>query len=237
MAFGVYVATAGAVARQSQLDIVANNLANVSTPGYRAQEVGFLEVLRSQGAPDRHLVMTGQKRLDTTPGHLEETGNPSDLSLDGPGFFGVLGPENEPLLTRTLNVRVDEQGQLVDSAGQIVITDGPGPELDPGLPVVVSAQGRVQQGSEVVGQILVFDVTHPAFMAARGNRLYVPTDESGPAFEVEGVVRSGVQESSNVNAVQSMVKLIRVERDFQSLMKVLMSYKQADESLIQQTSG
>lgn len=236
VAYGIYVATSGAVARQRELEVHANNLANVGTDGFKAAEVTFEEVMRSAGAPDRHLVQTGAQRLDMRSGHLEPTGDPHDWAVVGDGFFAVEGPNQEPLLRRTLTVRVSEEGDLIDVLGQRVLTEGTRGGLDPRSRVDVAADGRIRQNGEIVGRAQTFQVPEPAYLKPVGGQLFRPTEASGVPFEQDTEVQSGIREASNVQSVSSMVGLIQVERGFQTLVRAIEAYRDADESVIQQTT-
>lgn len=232
MSYGLYVATAGAVARQNQLDVVSNNLANATTPGYRSVDVGFQEVLAEEQAPDRHLVALAETRVDPRPGPLRSTGNPLDLSLEGRGYFALQGSPGVPVLTRTVSLKVDESGLLSDQRGRPVMVDGAELHVDPASPVAVTAEGEVTQGGQVLGRLSLYDVGNGGGLSPLGDGLYTPNDGSGPVFEVGAKVLTGTIEGSNVETVGTMVKMIRLERDHQSLMKVIQAYREADEGLI-----
>lgn len=232
MSYGLYVATAGAVARQNQLDVVSNNLANATTPGYRSVDVGFQEVLAEEQAPDRHLVAVAETRVDPRPGPMRATNNPLDLALDGAGYFALQGQPGVPVLTRTVSLRVEDSGLLVDQRGRPVMVDGDELHVDPSSPLTVSAEGEVTQGGQVLGRLSLYDVGNGGGLSPLGDGLYTPNDASGPVYEVGAKVLSGTVEGSNVETVGTMVKMIRLERDHQSLMKVIQAYREADEGLI-----
>jgi flagellar basal-body rod protein FlgG len=230
MAEGIYIATAGAVARQHRLEIVANNLANVDTTGFRAQEVGFQEVLRDEvEAPNRRLVSVGRTFTSPRPGSLRQTNNPMDLAIEGRGFF-VVGPQN--LLTRTLTLQVGEGGVLQDSFGRTVAGTG-GPIYVDGLePVTVGGRGEVVQRGEIIDRLRTVAVGTERGLQPMGVGLLQATPDSGSPIAVEAQVVAGALEGSNVNALQSMVDLIRLNRDYQSLSRAISSYREADQALI-----
>jgi flagellar basal-body rod protein FlgF len=231
--YGIYVATSGAVALERQLDVVANNLANATTTGFKALEVSFEEVLADAEAPNRHLVDAGPTRVDPSAGPVQQTGNPLDLALEGPGFFVADAGGGQRVLLRSVAARVAADGRLRDPAGRALeLREGGGLALDPARPVQIDPDGGVRQGGDVLGRLLTADVVLPAGLAPLSAGAYQVTPESGAAVEVDTRVISGALEGSNVQSVTSMVRLVRLERDSQSLMKVIQAYREADEGII-----
>ncbi|HLL23801.1 MAG TPA: flagellar hook-basal body complex protein, partial [Kofleriaceae bacterium] len=106
MSSGIYIATAGAVAQSNALDATANNIANASTTGFRADRVSFKEALGAARSVDTALVDTASTRLDNEAGAIESTGNPLDVALEGDGLFAVETP-NGPRYTRAGNFHLD----------------------------------------------------------------------------------------------------------------------------------
>ncbi|MEL6186850.1 MAG: flagellar hook-basal body complex protein, partial [Myxococcota bacterium] len=160
MGHGLYTATAGAVARRTQLDLVANNLANAGTIGYRAQKVSFSEVLQDSRSPNRHLVAMGRPLVSWERGAIESTERPLDLVLQEDGFFVAEGIEGRVLL-KTVSARVDADGSIRDSVGRRLQLAGGDERLDAGSPVTVGQQGQLVQHGREVGRLLTVDVVDP----------------------------------------------------------------------------
>lgn len=237
--FGIYVATSGAVARQNQIDVVANNLANATTAGHRSVEVTFEEVLRDLRGGDRHMVATSTQRLSTEAGPIQFTDRPLDFAFDGAGFVKAEGRAGRSVLVRTGSLYVDNKdGTLRDAAGNAMINadDDKLIRLRPGLEAELTETGEVWQDGARVAQLTVLDVPDPAELEPLGNGTYAPTEDSGEVFKVEGNLKGGYLEGSNVVPVENMVEMIRLERGYQSTMKVIQAYREADDKLIQ-TSG
>ncbi len=226
------MATAGAVARQNQIDVEANNIANASTAGYRRQSVAFEQVLQDEKSGLRNMVASTTTHLDQSNGALENTGSPLDLSLAGPGYF-VLGQGEGEVLKRSLSARALADGSLVDAQGRPLQSMGGGAlVIDPQQDVTIDRDGWVSQESRRIGRLRVVNAPQPQLMEAVGSGAYRPTEASGRAFEIAGDVLQGTLERSNVKPVGSMVQLISLERDYQSLMKAISAYREADDQLL-----
>ncbi len=238
MSHGIYTATAGAVARQNHMDVVANNLANSNTNGYRRMRVSFEEVLTRATSAQRHIVAVSQGSLSNEQGPMINTENPMDLAIQGDGFFLVEDSRQNWGLMRSLSAHVDSYGRMVDARNRVILSRSGGPiEIDPTQPVDISAGGEVMQGNRVVDLISVVNVPEPRFLEPASHGVYRPSKSSGELFSVSGDVVSGALEGSNVQPVQSMVELIRLQRDFQSLLKGIKSFREADERLTQAIQG
>ncbi len=238
MAYGIYVATSGALALDQQLEVVSNNLANANTTGYRSLEVSFEEVLRDAEAPNRHFVEASPTRVDMRAGPVQATGNPLDLAMEGPGYFVVDAGLKNPALLRSVAAKVGADGVLRDPAGRTLQAAGGGTiAVDPSRPVSIDGRGNVQQDGAIVGRLATVDVPAPAGLEPISAGAYVVTDESGPASEIDARVVSGALEGSNVAPVTSMIRLVQLEREHQSLLKVIQAYKEADEGIIGASRG
>ncbi len=238
MSHGIYTATAGAVARQSHMDVVANNLANSNTNGYRRMRVSFEEVLTRATSAQRHIVAVSQGSLSNEQGPMINTENPMDLAIQGDGFFLVEDSRENLGLMRSLSAHVDSYGRMVDTRNRVILSRSGGPiQIDPTQPVDISAAGEVMQGNRVVDLISVVNVPEPRFLEPASHGVYRPSNSSGGLFSVSGDVVSGALEGSNVQPVHSMVELIRLQRDFQSLLKGIKAFREADERLTQAIQG
>lgn len=237
VAYGIYVATAGAVAREAQLDVVANNLANADTEGFRAQELRFQEVMYDElEAPHRHLVAVQGTEVSHRAGPIQTTHDPADVALDGPGFFAVGSPA-APVLVRTLRLQVGVGGVLTDSHGRAIVGSEGVIRADPGRSISVTDSGEVVQDQTRLGRLQVMSVINVRGLEPTGYGGYAPTPASGPAFPAEGAIIPGAIEGSNVDSLQSMVQLITLQRDFQSLNRAIQAYREADEGLISAARG
>jgi flagellar basal-body rod protein FlgF/flagellar basal-body rod protein FlgG len=214
------------MARTDALDTIANNLANVSTPGFRATHNAFSSLLATANdSPlsalnqdaNEYGVLSGT-RLDTTQGALVPTGNDLDLAIEGTGYFQVKTAA-VPVYTRGGNFRVSPQGQLITSAGDPVLGDG-GPITIVGEPVSISTDGTISTNGAISGRLKLVEFPPATALESVGSTYY--TAPAGTAIAaVNSQVRQGSLESSNVNPVTSVVELITAQRQVETMRRVL----------------
>jgi flagellar basal-body rod protein FlgG len=217
---GLYIAASGMVAEQMRQDQIANDLANASTPGYKADRVtqrAFADLLVSNTATGQSVgslnMGVGADRMvtDVTPQPLRETGEPLDLAIGGEGWFGVQTDQGTRY-TRNGQFSASGDGTLVDGLGHPVLGRS-------GQPVKLDAQGRVS-----AGDVGVFTLTGAA---KQGDNLYSGTiDPARP--DAAGGVRVGALEGSGVDPARTMVDMIASFRAFEAGQKVIQTI---DESL------
>jgi flagellar basal-body rod protein FlgF len=224
---GFYAACTALMARSQTLDLVANNLANVSTPGYRAQHDSFSSLLASSsGAPLSGLnqavndySVLGGGQLDLSQGSLERTGNDLDLGIEGHGFFALQTASGQ-LFTRDGNFHVSPKGQLVTSSGDPVLGTDDRPITIVGAPVSVSPDGTISVNGTLAGQLKVVDFPAGTPLKSVGKTYYSAPDKTGvPATDAS--IQQGTLESSNVNAVASSIELITVQRYAELMQRAL----------------
>lgn len=225
MGSGIYIATSGAVAQDTALDVAANNISNASTTGYKAQRVSFGETLANRRSIDAAFSGVAEMSSDASAGTLRRSDNPLDLALLGDGYFAVNTPAGVRY-TRAGDFRVDSQGRLVNGAGLVARGVG-GSELrvpPDAADITVSKDGQVMAGGESVGQLEVARFT-PAALVREGNNLYAASGpQAAPADGAPTEVVSGAVEQSNVNAVRGMVDLVKISRTYESLMRMIQGY-------------
>jgi len=227
MSSGYYAACAGLMTRTDALDTIANNLANVSTPGFRASHNSFSSVLAT--ANDEPLSALNQDaneygylgatHLDTTQGALVPTGNELDLAIDGAGYFEVQ-TKGGPVYTRGGNFRVSPQGQLLTPAGDPVLGEGGGTITVVGEPVSISTDGTISVNGAISGRLGLVEFPAGTQLESLGNSYY-----KAPLNTVEAAtntkVRQGQLESSNVNPITSVVELITAQHQVESMRRTL----------------
>jgi flagellar basal-body rod protein FlgF len=205
MDLGLYIAASGMVAEQTREAQLSNDLANASTPGYKAEQSpqhSFGELLLSNTATGQTIgsmntgVQLGKTFTDMTPAGMQQTGQPLDFGIAGMGFFAVRTPQGVRY-TRDGQFSTSASGQLVDGAGNTVLSQS-------GAPIRVDAEGTVPPGS-----LGVFNVPGAV---KQGENLYTGT----PSGHAEGTVHQGVLEESGVNAARTMVEMMGSLRTFQS---------------------
>jgi len=222
----MHVATTGLNAQQIKMQVIANNLANVNTNGFKRDRANFetllYQVLRSGGA------QTGDGTMLTssaTQGNLVATENSMDLAIDGQGFFQVLLPDGRMGYTRNGSFSRDAEGTLTTASGYVVqpeiqIPEG-ATEINVGANGVVSVLVGGQAEPQEVGQLTLVDFINPRGLQPIGESFAVETPASGGPIEGNpfeggfGKVTQGFLEGSNVNVVQQLVDMIETQRAYE----------------------
>jgi flagellar basal-body rod protein FlgG len=235
MISGLYTAASGMAAFQTKLDVLANNLANVDTPGFKADLFTLVpsgtSPLDTDGAASpTGSVEPGQTALDLSPGVLKHTGNPLDLAIAGPGLFAVETGQGVAY-TRAGNFSRSAEGFLVTPEGfRVLGTNGPIRLPEQGVSVDARGQVSASTGTEAArteGQLRI--VVGPALgsLTKVGANLYVPTDGAGaPRDLAEPTIVQGALEASNVNVVRSMVEMLATMRSFEAYQKTIQAIDQ-----------
>jgi flagellar basal-body rod protein FlgF len=219
------IAASGLRARMESLEMLANNIANSSTGGYKADREFYSLYLASEAAENANpstMPLVERPWTDLSQGVLEPTGNPLDLALSGKGFFAVNGPDGT-LFTRNGGFHISSQGTLVTPEGYPVRSrDGETISLNPALPVEVSRDGTVSQEGVVAGQIAVMDFPDSAALTKRGNTYFRSADPpiASTAAPETSVVQGRV-EASNTGSAEAAVRLVEVMRQFEILQKAV----------------
>ena len=222
----LYTAASGMSAQQLNLDTIANNLANASTVGYRAQHNVFSSVLAEAGSASSSPISQAMNNfgilsgttLDQSQGALQKTGNDLDLAIQGSGYFVVQTP-NGPMYTRNGSFQVSSKGQLITSSGDPVIGSNGTITMPPGE-VSISADGTISSQGAVAGKLKVVQFAPGTTLTSAGETYYsAPPKSEIPA--TDSTVKQGMLESSNVNPVTSMVELITAQRSAEMMQRAL----------------
>jgi len=255
----LWVAKTGLEAQQTNVDVISNNLANVSTNGFKRQRPVFedllYQTLRQPGAqstqqtqvPSGLQLGTGVRPVATarifTTGNLQNTGNPLDLAVNGNGFFLVTLPDGSGSYTRDGAFQLDNQGQMVTSTGyplQPTITIPPNAvSITIGSDGTVSVLAAGATAPTQVGQIQLANFINPAGLQARGENLFLETAASGtaqtnvPGTNGLGALNQGFVETSNVNVTEELVNLITAQRAFEINSRSIQSSDQMLQKLTQ----
>jgi flagellar basal-body rod protein FlgF len=222
-------AASGLRARMETLDLLANNLANAGTTGFKSDR----EFYSLYVSPDADAGANASSNVTTVPviekswtdfsqGLLVPTGNKLDLALSGKGFFAVNGSSG-PLYTRNGNFRLSASGALVTAEGYPLLTaDGKTIQSQADSPLEVNAEGEVRQEGQVLGKLRIVDFPANAEVAKQGSAYFQMTDPKIKLAQVSTAqVEQGKIESSNVVAAQSAVRLVGVMRQFEMLQRAV----------------
>ena len=234
----IYVGLSRQVALSQRMNLIANNIANVNTPGFRADKMLFEEYVVNQKNSDsveNELSMGldyGQYK-DTAAGKTQYTGNPLDVALDGPGFMSI-ETEQGTQYTRAGNFTLNANGELVNASGHHVLDNGGGritiPETAKEIRITNNGQIVTEQG--VAGQIGVKEFNNVQTLIPSGNGFYnAPANDPGAAAQ-QTIVKQGLVEGSNVEAVLEMTDLIEISRQFQSMQRSLQNEHDRQRNMI-----
>ncbi|MCL2658342.1 MAG: flagellar basal-body rod protein FlgG [Betaproteobacteria bacterium] len=248
----LWVARTGLDAQQKQLDVISNNLANVSTNGYKRSKAVFedllYQTLRQPGAqssqqtqiPSGLQLGTGVQPVATvklhTQGNIQQTNNPLDIAVQGQGFFEVTMPDGTTAYTRDGSFQPDNQGQLVTASGYPL---NPSITLPPNAQsVTIGKDGTVSvtlPGTAApmqIGTIQLATFINPAGLQSVGENLYLETASSGmpnvtqPGTNGAGVLNQSYVEASNVNVAEELVDMIQTQRAYEFNSRVVQTADQ-----------
>lgn len=256
----LWIAKTGLDAQQTKMDVIANNLANVSTNGFKRSRAVFedlmYQTMRQPGAaatdanqlPTGLQIGTGVRTVATerihTQGGLENTGGSKNVAINGLGFFQVELPDGTLAYTRDGSFETNQDGQLVTAGGYVVqpainVPDN-ALELTIGRDGTVSVTQPGAVGTSVqIGQLQVATFANPVGLQSMGENLYVETDSSGPAnllapgMDGAGLVMQGWVETSNVSVAEELVNMIQTQRAYEINSKAVQTSDQMLSRLTQ----
>ncbi|MDX2481889.1 MAG: flagellar basal-body rod protein FlgG [Desulfuromusa sp.] len=254
----LWTAASGMQSQQVNMDVIANNLANVNSSGFKKSRADFQDILyqtaRAAGTggegaevPTGVQVGLGSRVAAVqkvfTTGDFQQTENELDLAIEGPGFFQVTLPDGSDAFTRSGALKKDSTGQLVTSDGYPVV---PGIVIPEGATTIsIGSNGTIdvlmdgESTSTQVGNIELVRFANPAGLSSLGRSLFAETPTTGapssgtPGEEGFGTLSQGFLEGSNVNIMEEMVNMIAGQRAYEVNSKAI---KTADE-MLQMTSG
>lgn len=238
-------AVSGMRSRMESLEMLANNMANASTGGYKSDRE-FYNLYVAAEAADSADDGTGSMAAtqpviekhwtDYSQGVLHETSNPLDAALDGPGFFAVNGP-NGILYTRNGSFRVNANGVLVSPDGYPLRTSsGATLQFTSNNPISIQPDGTVAQDGQATGQLAVVDFPDHSAINKQGLNYFVNVDPKLTPQTSTATVHQGHLEESNAAGPEMAVRLISVMRQFESLQKAVSVANEMDKSAVEEVA-
>jgi flagellar basal-body rod protein FlgG len=241
-------AATGMAAMDLQVQVIAGNLANISTTGFKSQRAEFQDLIYehvqrigAQASDNGNILPvgielgSGVKTVGTprlmTQGTLSQTGNTLDLAIQGSGWFQILMPDGTFSYTRDGSFQMDNQGRMVTAEGNLVQPTITIPPNSSGL--TINSQGQVSvtlpgsTTSSILGQLQLTTFINDAGLQAQGSNLFVATPASGqpqnntPGLNNSGTLLQGSLEQSNVSAVTEITNLIQAQRAYEMNSKVI----------------
>ncbi len=255
----LFISKTGLDAQQTQMDVISNNLANVSTNGFKRSRAVFEDLLyqniRQPGAqssqqtqlPSGMQLGTGVKPVATerifSQGNLTQTSNNTDVAINGSGFFQVMTPSGQMAYTRDGSFQVNNQGQLVTASGYLIqpamTIPATAQSVTVGKDGVVSVTLPNSAAVTNVGTLQLTTFMNPAGLTALGENLYSETSASGnpitgaPGTNGTGTLQQGYVETSNVNVVEELVNMIQTQRAYEINSKAVTTSDQMLQKLAQ----
>ena len=243
----LHVARTGLDAQSARMRVIANNLANVNTTGFKKERASFetlaYQAITAAGAPSSAenkyatglslgsgVKMTGTSRIDTQ-GSYQTTGNALDMAIEGAGFFQVQMPDGRTAYTRAGNFNRSAEGRIVTGDGKPLIPEISIPEgaesVTIGADGTISATLAGATDATELGKIETARFVNPAGLTALGDNMFIETASSGApqvgaaATEGRGAIRSGTLEGSNVSVVEELVDMIETQRAYEVNSKMI----------------
>jgi flagellar basal body rod protein FlgG len=232
MNVSMYQAAAALGANSRWQEVIAQNLASSSVPGYKKQQLS-LDAIRSGLMPPGSLNSTGAPQFFTLPhaavstdfssGDMQFTGDKHDLAIQGKAFFEIKLPNGTTALTRNGEFQVNSLGKLVTREGYTVMgKEGPIQlDLTDGEPFNISSTGEVSQGENTVGTLKLDEFNKPGLLKQLGAGYYATGNPNVHAVPVTSTLRQGYLESSNTSVVGEMADMISAQRGFEANSKII----------------
>lgn len=215
----IYVTLSAQMALQRRLDSIANNVANASTAGFRAEEISFEELLSDKGSQPVSFVSRGATHIVTSGGELTPTSNPLDVAVNGNSWLAIQSA-NGTTYTRDGRMRMTSEGALTTMTGQPFLDAGGAPvQIDPTAgPPTIGRDGSIMQGKNKLGALGLFRMAPDAKLERADGASITPDRPPVPELDfVKNGVVQGFVEKSNVNLVLEMTHLIGVQRAFEAV--------------------
>jgi flagellar basal-body rod protein FlgF len=230
----IYLSMSGAKATLQRQDVLAHNLANASTTGFRAEMAAFRAVpIRGDGASTRAYALESTIGHDMRGGPVQTTGRKLDVAVKGNAWLAVQGLDGTEAYTRAGALEVDAEGQLVTATGRLVLGDGGPITLPPGARVDIAGDGTINATvgdgrPQAVGRLKL--VTPEAPLKRGDDGLFRTADGNVLDADEAARLQAGALEGSNVSPVETMVAMIAASRQFEQQMKSLQTAEQREQA-------
>lgn len=220
MQSSLYVALSGQVALEKRLDTIANNVANASTPGFRAENVSFESIISQADGASVSFSGKGSETFARDAGQLSQTGNSLDIAVRGRDGYLAIATSNGTVYTRDGRMRISSTGDLETLTGNPILDIGGAPlQINPSRgPVTIAANGQITQQGKILGTIGLFRLAPDQKLQRAEGAGFIPELPAEPVvdFTENGIVQ-GFLEGANVNPVLEISRLIAVTRTFEQI--------------------
>jgi flagellar basal-body rod protein FlgG len=227
---GLYAAASGMEAQQNQFNAIANDMANLDTPGYQATQVGFQDLLYSgagsaSGSPNIATGAGSQSAIvgrSSAQGAIQSTGRSLDVAISGPGYLQVRRNDGTIGLTRNGALQVNAQGEITNQEGNPLVPPLKLPKGTDASSIKIEPNGQVISGSRTIGRISLVNVPAPNQLQPDGDSMFSVTAGSGAARAATGsTLQQGALEASNVDVSQDMTAMINAQRSYEMASKAV----------------
>ena len=226
----MYAAAAGMAAQQVRIDMISNSLANAGTFGYKAERIGFRDLL--YGSEGGVAVGSGAAVVDagrsSAQGALGDSSDPLALAIEGPGYFRIKRADGSPALTRNGSFQLDSKGALVTASGEQLIPPIRVPRGTQPEDITVGTDGKVILKGKTIGTIGLFDVPAPSELVAVGNSSFTVSKGSGAAVaapKATQILQSQV-EQSNIDIASTMTDMLDAQNTYTMVSRALTTQDQ-----------
>jgi flagellar basal-body rod protein FlgG len=226
----LYAAASGMEAQQNQFNAIANDMANIDTPGYQATRMGFEDLLYSSagsasGSPN---IATGAGSASTivgrsmTQGSIQNTGRSLDVAIQGPGYLQVRRDDGSIGLTRNGALQLNAQGEITNQEGNPLVPPLKLPKGTDANNIKIESNGQVIDGTRTIGKIALVNVPAPEQLQPDGDSMFSVTAGSGAIRAAGGSsIQQGALEGSNVDMAQDMSAMITAQRGYDMASKAV----------------
>jgi flagellar basal body rod protein FlgG len=240
MSTGIWAAASGAVGKTTALEVAADNVANATTPGFRAETAVFRQTLanavdKTKGTESLHYAITRTNVPQFRTGQIVDTGKPLDVAIEDPNAFFVVSTPQGERYTRAGSFRMTSDGSLVLPDGSAVLGENQRPlQVDASQPNIrIDSQGQIVAGDPTLGESTLGKLRMVKFndvtgLQKEGHQLLRALPKAGPPTVYEGGVAHGCVEQSNANAVEGMTQLVTLSREFEMITKVIEAFSNID---------
>lgn len=231
----MYTVLSGAKVQMRRLDVITHNLANLNTVGFKSDRMAFSEIVKGN-IEDRDraggMVEVSEQRMDFSQGALQQTGNPLDLAISGEGFFVIDTPRGERY-TRSGDFTLSANGTIITPLGDNLLDASRRSIRVKGMDVMVASDGTVISGGKKISKIWVVRFEDVQQLTREGKNLFRGPDQDAEKATDFQVIQKTL-ERSNVNAIESMVSLIIVQRQYEANQRSLQNMDAAIKKMVNQ---
>ena len=224
---GIEIIANAAIRQISRLNCVTHNIANVNTPGFKAERFHFLKASSEKGADEGRPAQRPATTVDYSRGIMQKTGNVLDLVIDGKGFFAVQTKAGVAY-TKDGRFTLNGDGELVTQAGDYLLGRG-GKITIEGNNIRISQDGVISVDGDEVDALKIVGFREPSALVKRGVGFRNPDNLAGAKEEENARVQSGYLELSNVQVIKEMVEMINIQRTFESYQKAIHTISEQDK--------